>query len=109
LTFKNKAFFLPSTSTNQKSSLKQSELDQLYRIASIFQISLPKKPVKYNANIPGIMDFLKVPKNVCAIKEMLLRYKQTTLNKENGISQNMQDYLMFNKSLVVDSFKEKTI
>jgi hypothetical protein len=52
---------------------------------------------------------LKVPKNVCAIKEMLLRYKQTTLNKENGISQNMQDYLMFNKSLVVDSFKEKTI
>lgn len=89
MTFKNKAFFLPSTSTSQKSSLKQSEIDQLYRIASIFQIPLPKKPVKYNANIPSIMDFLKVPKNVFTIKEMLLRYKQTTLNKENGISQNM--------------------
>ena len=89
MTFKNKAFFLPSASTNQKSILKQSEIDQLYRIANIFQIPLPKKAVKYNANIPGLMDFLKVPKNVCNIKEMLLRYKQTTLNKENGISQNM--------------------
>lgn len=55
------------------------------------------------------MDFLKVPKNALNIKEMLLRYKQTTLNKENGISQNMQDYLMYNKTLNIDSFKEKTI
>ena len=75
-------------------------------------IPMPKKPqnAHYNQNLPSIMEYFKVPKNVLNIKELLIKYVSRVLNDGNGLTKNVQDYLFYGKNVEQEiAKKEKPI
>ena len=45
------------------------------------------------------MEYFKIPKNIATIKELLVKYISRIIMEGNGLSKNVQDYLLYGKNV----------